>query len=218
MSTHPGTDMRHRRTTPAVHAGAALLLAALLSGCAGSAPSNFYTLSTSRSEVAATSRPAAVVVAVGPVTLPDYLDRSPIVTRDSAYAISLADNDYWAGPLTTMVPRVLAQDVALRLPADRVVTFPQVGGGGFDYRMAVDVGQFDVDADGTATLAARWQIYAPGAPRALLLGDETIRRPTGGGGYEAGTAALSATLGDLSDRLVQGLNAIRDTAPRPLAD
>lgn len=195
----------------------ACLLAAVVAGCGTQAPPNFYTLSAISPAGAPSTRPDQAVVAIGPVTMPDYLDRTQIVTRDSAFAIRLAGNDYWAGSLLTMAPRALTQDMALRLPGDRVVGFPQVGGGNFDYRIAVDVSQFDVDDDGTATLAARWQIYAPGTPRALLLGDDTFRRTADGSGYEAAAAALSATLADLGDRLAQNLRTLRDATPRPLA-
>jgi uncharacterized protein len=148
----------------------------------GLAPTNLYTLSAV-SAPAVETRPQSTpaVVAVGPVTLPDYIDRPQIVTRKSAYQLELAAYDQWAAPLYDMLPRVLVEDMGLRLPADRVVAFPQIGDASFDYRIAVDVGRFDVDATGEATLAVRWQLYARSAARALLVADEdaaaTHRRP-----------------------------------------
>ena len=158
------------------------------------------------------------VVAVGPVTLPDYIDRPQIVTRKSAYQLELAAYDQWAAPLYDMLPRVLVEDVALRLPSDRVVAFPQVGDASFDYRIAVDVSRFDVDATGAATLAARWQLYARSAPRALLVADDTLQRQIEGRGYDAYAASLSAVLADLGDRIARAVNSARASAARPLAD
>ena len=138
-----------------------LLLALFVAGCAGSPPTNLYTLSAVGAPAADTRSPQSpAVVALGPVTLPDYIDRPQIVTRKSAYELELAAYDQWAAPLYDMLPRALVEDVALRLPSDRVVAFPQVGDASFDYRIAVDVSRFDVDATGAATLAARWQLYA----------------------------------------------------------
>ena len=194
-----------------------LLLALFVAGCAGSPPINLYTLSAAPAPAADTRSPQSpAVVALGPVTLPDYIDRPQIVTRKSAYQLELAAYDHWAAPLYDMLPRVLVEDVASRLPADRVVSFPQVNDASFDYRIAVDVSRFDVDATGEATLAARWQLYARSAPRALLIADDTLQRRIEGEGYDAYAASLSAVLADLGDRIARGVNSARASAARPL--
>jgi uncharacterized protein len=195
-----------------------LLLALLVAGCVGSPPTKLYTLSAVGAPAAETQLPQTTpaVVAVGPATLPDYIDRPQIVTRKSAYQLELAAYDQWAAPLYDMLPRVLVEDLALRLPSDRVVAFPQVGDASFDYRIAVDVIRFDVDASGEATLAARWQLYARSAPRALVVADDTLQRPTEGQGYDAYAASLSAVLADLGDRIVREVNSARASAARPL--
>jgi uncharacterized protein len=195
-----------------------LLLALLVAGCAGSPPVNLYTLSAAPAPAADTRSPQSpAIVALGPIILPDYIDRPQIVTRKSAYQLELAAYDQWAAPLYDMLPRVLVEDVALRLSSDRVVAFPQVGDASFDYRIAVDVSRFDVDATGAATLAARWQLYARSAPRALLVADDTLQRQIEGRGYDAYAASLSAVLADLSDRIAQEVNSARASAARPLA-
>ena len=194
-----------------------LLLALFVAGCAGSPPVNLYTLSAAPAPAADTRSPQSpAVVAVGPVTLPDYIDRPQIVTRKSAYQLELAAYDHWAAPLYDMLPRVLVEDLALRLPSDRVVALPQ-SDAGFDYRIAVDVSRFDVDATGAATLAARWQLYARSEPRALLVADDTLQRQIEGRGYDAYAASLSAVLADLGDRIAREVNSARASAARPLA-
>jgi uncharacterized lipoprotein YmbA len=189
------------------------LLVFVVDGCAGSSPTNLYTLSAV-SAPAVETRPQSTpaVVAVGPVILPDYIDRPQIVTRKSAYQLELAAYDQWAAPLYDMLPRVLVEDVGLRLPSDRVVAFPQIGDASFDYRIAVDVSRFDVDATGEATLAARWQLYARSTARALLVADETLQRRIEGQGYDAYAAALSGVLADLGDRIAREVNSARASA------
>jgi hypothetical protein len=140
-----------------------------------------------------------------------------MVTRQGAYRLELAAYDQWAAPLYDMLPRVLIENLALRLPSDRVVSFPQVSEASFDYRVAVDVSRFDVDATGQATLAARWQLYSRSTPRALQVADDVLQRRTEGEGYGSYAASLSGVLGDLSDRIAQALNSARASAARPLA-
>ena len=191
---------------------AGLLLAFLVAGCAGSPPTNLYTLSAAPAADTRSPQSTPAVVAVGPVILPDYIDRPQIVTRKSAYQLELAAYDQWAAPLYDMLPRVLVEDVGLRLPSDRVVAFPQIGDASFDYRIAVDVSRFDVDATGEATLAARWQLYARSTARALLVADETLQRRIEGQGYDAYAAALSGVLADLGDRIAREVNSARASA------
>jgi uncharacterized lipoprotein YmbA len=195
------------------------LLAILVDGCQSSPPPSLYTLS-GVGRVESDGRPATsapAVIAIGPVILPDYLDRPQIVTRQSDYELALAPNDRWAAPLYDMVSRVLVEDVAQRLPSDRIVSFPQVGDASFEYRVAIDIGRFDVDASGEATLAARWQVYARSASSARLINDDTLRRRVEGPGYGAYAASLSALLADLGDRIADGVSSVRASAARPLA-
>jgi uncharacterized protein len=189
------------------------VMALLVAGCAGSPPVNLYTLAAVGLPAADTVPHSPAVVAVGPITLPDYIDRPQIVTRKSAYQLELAAYDHWAAPLYDMLPRVLVEDVALRLPSDRVVAFPQVSDASFDYRIAVDVSRFDVDAGGQATLAARWQLYARSTPRALQIAEDVLQRPAEGEGYGAYAASLSGVIADLSERIAKAVSS----APAPTA-
>jgi uncharacterized lipoprotein YmbA len=209
-------ERRHRHHQPAA---VGLLLALFVAGCASSPPTNLYTLSAVDAPPAEgrASKSTSAVVAVGPVTLPDYIDRPQIVTRQGAYRLELAAYDQWAAPLYDMLPRVLIENLALRLPSDRVVSFPQVSEASFDYRIAVDVSRFDVDATGQATLAARWQLYARSTQRALLVADDVLQRRSEGEGYGSYAASLSGVLADLADRIAQALNSARAFAARPLA-
>lgn len=196
-----------------------VLITSLVAACSGSPATNFYTLASVPADTgtASPSRLPSAVVAVGPVKIPDYLDRPQLVTRTSPYAMSLAPFDQWAGPLADMLPRVLVEDIAVRLPGDRVVAFPEVSGPGFDYRISVGINQFDVDAAGTATLLVQWQIYAAQSAQPRVVDDDVFRRPATGGGTEDAVAAMSAALADLSQRLVESLSAVRVAAPRPVA-
>lgn len=193
---------------------AVFLLCVQVAGCGTTAAPRYYTLAAVPPVAAAPATAAAPArIVVGPVNLPDYLDRRPIVTRDNAYAVQLATNDYWAAPLQDMVPRVLIADLAVRLPADRIDSFPELAS---DYRITVDIDRFDADASGLATLTARWRIYGKTAAQPLQTGEVTLQQQGGAADYQAGTAALSATLGDLADHLAQALMQVRAQAPRAI--
>jgi uncharacterized lipoprotein YmbA len=95
----------------AVCVGAAFTL---LTACATSAPTRFYVLSSLPAS-GAESRNAKLedctAVGVGPVELPDYLDRTEIVTRVSPNKLELAQFDQWAESLESNFSLVLAENL-----------------------------------------------------------------------------------------------------------
>ena len=90
-----------------------------LGGCAGmSPPSNFYVLSTLPESAAGTQSDgdeSKIEIGVGPVKLPEYLDRSQIITRISPNALKVAAFDRWAEPLKSSFPRILMENLATLL-------------------------------------------------------------------------------------------------------
>jgi len=193
--------MRRMRSMLAL-SGAAVTLAA---ACSGSTPTRFYMLSSvaDPAPIGASSAVSALVIALGPVSLPSYVDRPQIVTRESANAVQLGTFDHWAGALEDMIPRVLAEDLAARLPGDRIVSFPRAVSPTFDYRVAVDLGRFDVNSEGEAVIAASWQIYGPTDRKALTIRETTVQTQAMGKSYEQRVSALSRGLGDLSSAIAQ---------------
>src|SRR5262245_41337863 len=151
-----------RRCLPA---GVLILLGVCLlglSGCAGSPPTHFYLLpSMSGAEAAPPTAPRDLTIGVGPVTLPPYLDRLQIVTHASRSRLILADFDQWGAPLQDTILRVLADNLSLLIPTDRVLLHPWARMTEFDYQVTVDVMQFDAGPSGEVVLAARWRILGP---------------------------------------------------------
>jgi len=79
-----------------------IVLSLILAGCAKTPPSRFYTLSPlsgSEAKAGAEKEDHDLTIGVGPITLPDHLDRPQIVTRESSNVIELAEFDRWAGSL-----------------------------------------------------------------------------------------------------------------------
>src|SRR4029450_11406568 len=84
----------------------------VLSGCFGSTPpTHFYLippLTSGDTAPPASAGQRDLTLAVGPVTVPPYLDRPQLVTRTSRAKLTLADFEQWAGPLEDTIARVSA--------------------------------------------------------------------------------------------------------------
>ncbi|BAN36245.1 hypothetical protein SCD_n02437 [Sulfuricella denitrificans skB26] len=136
---------------------ASLLLT--LAACATPAKTRYYTLS-------GVSPPSATEVtgvpdyrvAIGPVTVPDALDRQQIVLRVAPNRNAILDDERWSEPLKREIPRVLAEEVGQRLPAARVAVYLQYGGQGADYRVLIDVLSFESVPGESITLEAAWSV------------------------------------------------------------
>jgi hypothetical protein len=175
-------------------------------GC-GSPATRFYALTPFPQEagqkVAGRQGPA---IGLGPVSLPERLDRPQIVTWTGEHTLHLAEFDQWAAPLKDSVSRVLADNLAALVPTDRVAVFPWTADEQFEFEVRVEVSRFEGSLGKDCTLAARWLILRR-ADRQTLAGRSSHAAPAGES-YASLVAAQSRLLAALSRDLVAGLGAI----------
>jgi uncharacterized protein len=146
----------------------------LLVGCAQLAPTNFYTLAATAEPRADNKRDRGLVIGLGPVTLPAYLDRPDIVTRLGETQMQLADLHKWAEPLEPLLTRIMAQDLYALLDADDVIPLPQRRDVPLDRVVEVDVARLDADATGRVSFDARWRVYGANGDTLLTSGHSMI--------------------------------------------
>ncbi len=182
----------------------AVLLAGSLSGCGSSPPSSFYTLSPS------SLTPIGSVgdndITIGPVEIPDYLNRPQIVTRGDGSELKLAEFDRWAEPLDDSIQRMLMTNIGILLHSDQVVGFPSKQRFGLQYHVVVRIQRFDSDNRGNAVLEAKWGILDSKGDRAAPVqrGHFESRAPSAND-YNQIVAALDDTVSQLSVAIAHSL-------------
>ena len=178
-----------------------------LAGCSSAAPVMF----TLRPVVGATQQIGARIVLVRRPGLPRYLDRNAIVAAMAGYKVEASGGDRWAEPIGSMFARVLAQDLAQRLPDATVlgeqgaVTLPS------DVSVDLEVQDFGPDATGAVLLQAQVAIEravksAPGRASALMP-VRSVRlavRPASMSTADL-VAAMSDATGQLADTIAAAL-------------
>ena len=177
--------------------------ALLLAGCGASPPSKFYVL-TADPAPARVASAGSSSVALGRISLPGALDRPSIARRRGGNEIVYTENERWAGPLDDMVRRVLADDLAARLPAG-VTLVESAAKPPPGVTVTVEISRFDADEAGAVTLAARWETLGPtgrplGPPR-----ESTIVEPGSGRDAVSVVNAMSRAVSDLAARIAAGL-------------
>ena len=101
-----------------------------------------------------------VAIGVGPIRMPQYLDRRDIIVRTSRNEFELADLSQWAEPIGDTFARVLCDNLSVLLGSDKVVAFPWRSSIPVDYQVVMQVLQLDGLPGETVALRASWQILS----------------------------------------------------------
>ncbi len=182
----------------------------VLCACAGNAPVRFYTLSplpAPPSPAPAEHGTTGPIIGVGPVVLPDYLNRPQIVTRKGQNVIAISDDHHWAGELRNTFTRVLVENLAVLLPTNRIATYPWGKSVPVRYQATVNVMRFDGRLGESVTLNARWFLFNA-RKKTLLAKRATISKPVKGSTYTALASAQSKALADLSREIAEALKRL----------
>lgn len=180
---------------------AATLLAAGCSSVLAPQPdqSKFFVLTGAQPRTETTAAASGdISIGLGPVKLPDYLDRSEIVTRIEANRLDLSENDRWAEPLTSNFRNVLAADVASQLPNTQIVLFPWYSTTRPDYTVEVDVDRFERNKSGATLLIARWTIHDGNTNKLLASRDSSFKETAKSTSMNDSVAAMSKDVDNLS--------------------
>jgi uncharacterized protein len=143
-TVRPGTVTVAAATLPekvARVAGRCVLAIALvaLTGCA-SAPSKFYSLSSTSTPSGAL--PANIAVLVGPISIPAAVDRPQFVVQDGTNKVDIEEFNRWSAPLNDSIAKVVARDLSALLGTPDVATAP-LANFNAAYRVTIDVQRFD---------------------------------------------------------------------------
>jgi uncharacterized lipoprotein YmbA len=168
----------------------------------------FYVLSVVPQADRAVDR-SRLVLGLGPVTLPPYLNRPEMVSRVAPNQLSFDEFNRWGEPLKDNFINVLASELDGQLGLERVVRYPWYSTTVMNYVVVVAVQRFESQPDGDVVLDARWGI-GDRQGNTVANRDSHFSRP--GGSPAVVAAAMSALVGDLANEIaaaVQQTNATR---------
>jgi uncharacterized lipoprotein YmbA len=189
---------------------AVFLAVAGMAGCIGKSPrSSFYMLSPETADQLPTGSlsTAISVVGLGPIRMPDALDRSNIVTRTDANRLDISEYHRWAGNLGEILPRVMGENLAQILSPTPVVVYPWAGMAVPSHRVALDIIRFDGVRGDRIVLMANWSISGPNGSATPRIGRSRVEEPIASIGYDDYVAAQSRALATLSREIADALVA-----------
>ncbi|MHB8123327.1 MAG: PqiC family protein [Desulfuromonadaceae bacterium] len=181
-------------------------LALATAGCSRSPRVTFYTLESAVQPVTAAATMAVPAVSIGPITLPDVVDRPQFVVRIAANRVEILEMHRWAEPLKREIPRLIAENLNSLLGSRRVSSYLQHSGVDAEYRVLVDIQRFESSPGEAVTVDAVWSLrrVAGGEQK---TGRTLVREPVGAGGYDPLVAAYGRALFAVSSDLARAIRA-----------
>ena len=183
----------------------------LMAGCARTLPAQFYVLNpmvqTVMEESTRKGTPT-LTLSIGPVEIPEYLDRPQIITRANEHELTLAEFNKWAEPLDENISRVLRENLTNLLYADAFTVHPWRGPRSTDFRLSLDIIRFDGSLSESVSLVARWSIFGGGGRNLLVQKTSSYTEPVASPYYEALVCAQSAALAALSREIADRIRTI----------
>jgi len=195
----------------------AIMSSLITYGCGGSKPARFYLLQSEASDQRSTSSSDAgdiMLIGMMPVSMPDYLMRPQIASRAGGHRIEYAEYDRWAEPLHDTIARLVSHDLEEDLPGFWIVAHPWMANLELEYRLNLELEQFDLYEDGSAVLKGTWSVGAGRAGSWIGYGSfdlserfEEEKKPD----YPVRVAALNRLVTRMNRQLVEEVRAFLQT-------
>ena len=178
-------------------------------GCGSSPPVRYYALSATSTEARQDPDDAAIL-GLGPLRMPEYLNRSQIVTRGASAEFQVDEFSRWAEPLSLSLHRVVSTNIDKLLDDVVVIAFPYDATirTHVDYRLMGEVGRFDADRSGRVVLEVQWYIAEVDSEIAVAPHRSHYEiQATPSGGHAAAAEAMNKALLLFSQDIASALAA-----------
>ena len=179
---------------------AAFALAAVLAACSSPSPV-LYTIAPAQGQV----QPGGPkVIVLQQISTAHYLERSQIVRSSENYRLDVMSNDWWGEPLSSMLSRVLTEELGQRLPQSTVIAETGAVSASPDATIELNVQRLDEDASGNLVLQAQASVSFKGRSGPVLRSFRFVVTPPAAG-IPGEVTAISTALGQLADGLASML-------------
>lgn len=182
------TEMRSTATTSGTSpARAAGLIAVLLfaTGCGFMSPqpdsSRYFMLRATPPPPSAEAPLGDLVLGLGPVTVPEYLDQFEMLDLVGPYELKYSAQNRWVEPLGGQIYRTLADNLHRQLSPDAILAYPWYASDGVGLQVEVTFDPIRLDESGAWQGGAAWVIRDPATRVTLernssdfVLGTEAI--------------------------------------------
>jgi uncharacterized protein len=184
-----------------------------LSGCislSNSPTARFYALETmDRSQpVDKFDIPSNIMIGIGPVSIPEYLNRPQIVTQNQDKTLAFAQFDRWGEPLDLALERTICENLRILLPGVVVEIYPWNVAIPVKYRVIVDFIQLASELKNDLSLVAQWSVIDLKNNKIVLIKRVDILKPIKPQNYSGLVKTLSLGCASLSSQIASDIASL----------
>jgi len=196
--------------------------ALILSGCLSiknSPTPRFYVLSTEDENQASkkVNIISEVFIGVGPVKIPEYLERPQMVTQSKEKILKFAQFDRWGESLDLGLTRLIRENLTIMLPGAKLALYPWNITIPIKYQVVVEIVQLDSELDKDLLFVAQWLIIDTQNFKTMIMKRSEFRQPIIPQNYSGLAKTLSTVCGLLSSEIAEALATI-ETHPETKKD
>ncbi len=183
-----------------------LLLMLMLGACGGGGTAVRYYLVEPVQYADVPANTNTLAIEILEVQVPQYLEKFQIATRRQANQLHFTETSQWGDNLRKNLLRTLARNLSVLLESNDVATPVNRSMSVPDYRIKVNIEQFERDSDGIVKLIAGWQVSGKGqiiTMNASLQGPAQIAEND----FDSIVAGMQQLYGQLSQRIADSVRA-----------
>lgn len=181
----------------------------MILACASTPPATFYTLSAMDTGIVASrseSLPSNIAISVGPISLPDFLDRPQIITRTGRNTLQLAEFHRWAGSLQREFERVICENLAILLETDHIFLYRQQRTLPINYNVTLNIKHFEGTRGGEVVLNVDWILTDHRQDGRVVVKNSIIRTNTSSSQYQELVAKQSEAAAILAEQIAAAIS------------
>ena len=188
-------------------------LALILSGCLSiknSPTPRFYVLSAEDGNQISkkVNIISEVFIGVGPVKIPEYLERPQMVTQGKEKILKFAQFDRWGESLDLGLTRLIRENLTVMLPGAKFALYPWNIAIPIKYQVVVEIVQLDSELDKDLLFVAQWLIIDTQNFKTMIMKRSEFRQPIIPQNYSGLAKTLSTVCGLLSSEIAEALATI----------
>ena len=185
-------------------------LALVLSGCisvSNSPAPRFYLLqSVNENQVSKKINIASdIFIGVGPVKIPEYLDRPQIVTQGKENMLKFAQFDRWGESLDLGVARLIREHLTVNVPGAKFVLYPWDLSNTIKYQVVLEIVQLDSELDKDLFFVVQWTVIDAQNAKTMIIKRSEFRQPIIPQNYPGLVKTLSIACASLSSEIAEAL-------------
>ena len=150
----------------------------------------------------------AMIIGIGPVKIPEYLNRPQIVTMNNEKMLQFAQFDRWGESLDIGLARLIREDIALILPSAKLTLYPWNPLMAVKYQVIVEIIQLNSQLDQNMFFDVQWTVLDLQNLKTVMIKKSTFRTAIVGHNYAGLVRTLSTACASLSNEIAKSLTKL----------